>query len=93
MVQSQYRSVVAPRLRAIEQANAHLPGRPVVIVLPELVDGRWWGYLMHTHRERRLRARLLRYGGPAIAVVSVPWQLQASGPRQGLAEEEPVPAA
>ena len=48
---------------------------------------------MHTHRERRLRARLLRYGGPAIAVLSVPWQLQVSGPRQGLAEEEPAPAA
>jgi amino acid transporter len=42
MVQSQYRSVVAPLLRAVEQANAHLPGRPVVIVLPELVDGHWW---------------------------------------------------
>ncbi len=88
LVPSQYRSVVAPLLRAIQIARTRLPGRPVMIVLPELVEGRWWGYLMHTHRERRLRARLLRYGGLDVTVVSVPWQLQVAGPEQGLAEEK-----
>ena len=43
LVPSQYRSVVAPLLRAIQIARARLPGRPVMIVLPELVEGRWWG--------------------------------------------------
>ncbi len=85
---SEYRSVTGPLLRAIQGARRRFPGRPVMIVLPELVEGRWWGYLMHTHRERRLRARLLRYGGPGVTVLSVPWQLQVSGPKQGLAEEE-----
>ena len=88
LVPSQYRSVVAPLLRTIEDIDHREPGRPVMIVLPELVEGRWWGYVMHTHRERRLRARLLRYGGPDVTVVSVPWQLQSSRPEQGLVEEE-----
>ena len=62
----------------------------MVVVLPELVEGSWWGYLMHAHRERRLRAKLLRYGGAQIGVVSVPWQLQAADPAEGIAEEEPA---
>ena len=90
-VESQYRSVVAPVLREIEAARRHSPHRPVFIVLPEIVEGNWWGYLLHTHRERRMRARLLRFGGPNMAVIGVPWQLGRSDPREGLAEEEPAP--
>ncbi len=86
-VASPFRSVVTPLLQAIEEAGRRFPGRPVMVVLPELIEGRWWGYLMHTHRERRLRARLLRYGGSGVTVVSVPWQLQASDPQQGIVLE------
>jgi hypothetical protein len=59
------------------------------VILPELVDGRWWGYLMHANRERRLRKRLLRHGGSAVVVASVPWQLQPPDPAQAIMEEEP----
>ena len=47
---------------------------------------------MHANRERRLRARLLRYGGPHIAVVTVPWQLKESDPAEAIAEAEPIAA-
>ncbi len=87
LVASPYRSISGPLLKAVQECGARFPGRPVMIVLPELIEGRWWGYLMHTHRERRLRARLLRYGGPHITVVSVPWQLQSSNPEQGIADD------
>ena len=77
-----------------EAAGTRLAGRPVFVVLPEIVEGRWWQRLLHIHRERRLRSRLLRYGGPDVAVIGVPWQLEASSPQTALAEEEPVsPAA
>ena len=91
MIASQYRSVVVPLLREIERADRRFPGRPVFVVLPEIVEGRWWGYLLHTHRERRLRARLLRDGGPNVAVLGVPWQLEPSTPALALASEEPAP--
>ncbi|MBN9560988.1 MAG: APC family permease [Alphaproteobacteria bacterium] len=91
-VTSEFRSVVAPLLRAVEEVQRRYPGGQVMVVLPELVEGRWWGYVMHTNRERRLRARLLRYGGPRLAVTSVPWQLREADPAEGIAEEEP-PAA
>jgi amino acid transporter len=93
LVSSEFRSITAPLMRALEDAQKHHPGRPVTVILPELVDGRWWGYLMHANRERRLRARLLRYGGPNVVVSSVPWQLQAAEPAEAIAEEEPTIAA
>jgi hypothetical protein len=80
-------------LRAIEDAQKHHPGRPVTVILPEFVEGRLWGYLMHAKRERRLRARLLRYGGANVVVSSVPWQLRAADPAEAIAEEEPTAAA
>ncbi len=90
MIPSQFRSVVAPLLREIEQLDRKFPGRPVFVVLPEVVEGRWWAYLLHTHRERRLRSRLLRDGGPNVAVLGVPWQLQPSSPAQALEVEAAI---
>lgn len=87
---SPYRSVLGPLLRAIAELRRRQPGRAVAVVLPQLVEGRWWEALLHTHRERRLRAMLLRDGGDDIAVVAVPWQLRASAPAAVLAEEEPA---
>lgn len=89
LVPSPYRSVLAPLLKGIASVQEHMPGRRIVIVLPELVEKSWWGVLMHGHREQRLRRKLLRYCGTGVAIVSVPWQLCPSRPAEGIAEEEP----
>ena len=44
---------------------------------------------MQTSRERLIRAKLLRYGGVEVGVISVPWQLSPANPEEGIAEEEP----
>jgi hypothetical protein len=90
---SQYRSLLEPLLRGVKDVNENFPDRPVIIVLPELVEAHWWEYLLHTHRERRLRARLERYGGEAVSVLSVPWQLEPAEPEEGIAEETEGQAA
>jgi hypothetical protein len=51
-----------------DEERHHFPGRQVFVILPEIVEGHWWELLMQTHRERHLRSRLNRYGGPDIAV-------------------------
>lgn len=91
IVGSEFRSILAPLLRAIQEERGKRPHRPVIVVLPELVDGRWWGYLMHANRERRLRARLLR-DGEDVMVAIVPWHLQPPRPAEAIAEEEPKAA-
>ena len=87
---SPYRSVLGPLLRTIEALQAQHPGRAIAVVLPLLVEARWWETLLHTHRERRLQRALLRNGGANVAVLGVPWQLEAPAPEQVLAEEEPL---
>jgi hypothetical protein len=39
-----------------------------------------------------LQAALLRNGGANIAIVGVPWQLEAPAPARAIAEEEPATA-
>ncbi len=87
-VGSEYRSITAPLLRKIQELHDASPERPITVILPELIDGRWWGYIMHANRERRLRKRLLRHA-PNIVVASVPWRLQPVHPEEAIAEEEP----
>ncbi len=87
---SPYRSVLGPLLHLIEEYGGCDPGRPLAVVLPQLVEKRWWEAIMHTHRERRLRAALLRDGGKGLAVIGVPWQLEPPAPEKLLAEEEPA---
>jgi hypothetical protein len=87
---SEFRSMMGLLLRTIKEHQSRFTHRTITIILPELVDGRWWGYLMHTNRERRWRARLLRHGGTNVVVTSVPWQLQPRDPAGAIAEEEPV---
>jgi hypothetical protein len=87
---SPYRSVLAPLLRSVLSLQESHPGRPVMVVLAEMVGGRWWETMMHTQRARRLRGQLLRHGGPDVAVLVVPWQLAAPDTAQVLAEEEPA---
>jgi hypothetical protein len=92
VVSSPYRSVLARLLRVIEDLRRDNPGRAVAVVLPQLVEARWWEWLLHTHRERRLRPALLRNDAPDLAIVGVPWNLRAPEPELLLAEEEPQPA-
>ena len=90
LVHLEFRSVLAPVLREIGEIARRCPGRPITVVLPELVEGSWWQYIMHIHRDRRLRAKLLRQGGPHVAVATVPWHVRPSNPDEAIAEEEPA---
>ena len=56
------------------------------------MEGRWWERLLHTHRETQLQKTLLRDGGPDIAVVAVPWQIEPPDAAEVLAAEEPATA-
>ena len=88
IVSSPYRSILAPLLRAIQSASRREPDRPILVVLPALME-RGFGLLLRTHRDLRIRARLLRDGGSQVAVLSVPWHVARAEPARALEEEEP----
>jgi amino acid transporter len=86
---SPYRSVVAPLLELLLGMRKRHPGRSFAVVLPLLVRAHWWDHLLHSRRAERLRAALLRHGGPDLSVVIVPWTLEAPEPDTVIADEEP----
>jgi amino acid transporter len=86
---SPYRSMTAPLLELLLQMEKKHPGRSFAVVLPQLVRVHWWDHLLHTHRVERLRAALLRHGGPCLSVILVPCTIEPGEPEAVIADEEP----
>ena len=49
--------------------------RQIAVLIPELVESRWYHYFLHNHRAQGLKALLLFYGGQRVMVINVPWYL------------------
>ena len=47
------------------------------MIIPELVEYRWYHYLLHNQRAQALKAVLLFRGGQRVVVINVPWYLAA----------------
>jgi len=75
LLRSEYRLIYDPLLKLIKELETEFADRDIAVILPEVVKTTWWQWLMHTHRGRRLRTKLLRYGGSRLVVVSIPWYL------------------
>lgn len=75
LLASPYRRLFAPVVQYVEQFLRDRD-ETVAVILPDLVEGRWWEYLLHTHRAGVLRSLLLLKGNQRVAVISVPWYLE-----------------
>jgi len=75
MHEAQYRRLDVPLLAAVRELQEHDRDRVIAVMIPEVVKQGWWQYLLHTHRARRIRAALLRAGGPRLVLMNVPWHL------------------
>jgi tetrahydromethanopterin S-methyltransferase subunit G len=75
ILQAQYRAIHSPILKLARELENTFPGRAIAVLIPELVKQRWYQRLLHTHRARRLRSKLLRHGGTRLTIINVPWYL------------------
>jgi amino acid transporter len=87
LVNSSYRLLHRPLLQLIQRVQDEFPGRLIAVLLPQVIKTTWWQYLLHTHRARRLRSRLLRFGGSQLVIVEIPWYLKEPEVAQGIAAE------
>jgi len=89
---SPYRSFAGRLLKHVSEIAAHCPGRPILVVIPEVVKEHWWDYLLlGSAPVHKLRKALLRHGGPDLAVVTVPWTREGPHPEEVIEAEEPQP--
>jgi amino acid transporter len=74
VIESPYRSLVRPFLEYLDAVEAQHQNATVMVVLPELVYGRWWHQFLHNQTALRLKAALLFRAG--TVVINVPYHLQ-----------------
>jgi hypothetical protein len=77
VVKSPYRFVVGPIVRYVGDVERAFPDRQIAVIISELVERRWYHYLLHTQRAQVLTALLMFAGQRRTAVVNVPWYLEA----------------
>lgn len=72
---SPYRFVIIPLVQYILDLSGKHPDRRIVVVIPELVEDRWYEYFLHNQRGRLLEWTLLDHGNDRIFTVSSPYHV------------------
>ena len=72
---SPYRFIILPILQYVLDLSEKHPHRRIVVVIPELVEGRWYEYFLHNQRGRLLEWSLQVRGNERIFTVSAPYYL------------------
>ncbi|MGO9369914.1 MAG: APC family permease [Terriglobales bacterium] len=73
LLPSPYRFIIIPFVQFILDLSKKHPDRSIVVVIPELVEDRWYEYFLHNQRGRLLEWVLLARGNERIFTVSAPW--------------------
>jgi amino acid transporter len=76
VIKSPYRMVLKPIFDHILKVEEKNPDRQIAVVVPELVEARWYHFFLHNQRANALRTMLRMWGTRRIVVISVPWYLR-----------------
>jgi len=79
LLPSPYRFIIVPFVQFILDLSKKHPDRSIVVVIPELVEDRWYEYFLHNQRGRLLEWVLLARGNERIFTVSAPWYVGKRG--------------
>lgn len=74
-INSPFRYVFQPFIEFVHAVREANPDRNVAVVIPELVENRWYQYFLHNQQATILKAGLLLRGGKNVVVINVPWYL------------------
>ena len=72
---SPYRFVIIPIVQFVLDLSKKHPDRNIIVVIPELVEDKWYEYFLHNQRGRLLEWVLLARGNERIFTVSAPWYI------------------
>ena len=70
---SPYRRVFGPLMDFIDQLELKYPDRQIVVLIPSLVEAKWYHYFLHNQRALLLQASLRLRADPRVIAVTVPW--------------------
>jgi amino acid transporter len=76
IIHSPYRLFYQPVLNFIKKEKKEKPDHIIGVVIPELIEPRWWEYLLHNNVAAGLKTMLLLHGVERVVVISAPWYLR-----------------
>src|ERR1019366_5851971 len=76
LLNSPFRFVVRPIAEYVLKLEQEQPNRNVAVLVPQLVESRWYYGLLHNNRSTILKALLLFKGTQRTALVNIPWHLR-----------------
>jgi hypothetical protein len=74
---SPYRFVVLPVVQFALDLSEQNPERKILVVIPEMVEEKWYEYFLHNQRARLLEWMLLAKGNERIYAVASPFYLKS----------------
>ena len=72
---SMYREFITPLLTHVRSVAAANPQRFIAVIVPEVVEQRWYDVIFASHRPAMVKAVLRAQGGPQVLVVDAPWHI------------------
>jgi amino acid transporter len=80
ILKSPYRKVITPILNFIWQLEAKNPESVIAVLVPQLIESRWYYGMLHNRRAEILKTLLLLNGRNRILIINVPWNLEKELP-------------
>jgi amino acid transporter len=75
VVASPYRQLFKPLIELLTELEQLHAERHIAVIIPELVERRWYHYLMHNQTAAILKGQLYFSGLRRVFVINVPWYL------------------
>ncbi|MRG59330.1 amino acid permease [Agromyces sp. CFH 90414] len=76
ILSSPYRDLSHPLIAYLKQHRAEHGSEVVTVYMPQYIVGHWWENILHNHKARRIRQKLMLVHGVTVALV--PWLLDSS---------------
>lgn len=90
VVSSPFRDLYEPLVQFVERTTAKYPDHPIAVMIPEVVEKRWYQFLLR-HQKAFLHGLLLMRGGPQTVIITAPFYVKNGAPiprLKGLAAPE-----
>ncbi len=76
LLPSPFRFVINPVVDYVLDLAQRNPKRQIAVVIPEIVERRWYYHLLHNQRGTALKSMLFFKGNGRIIVVNIPWYIE-----------------
>jgi amino acid transporter len=73
---SPFRYILIPIVDYVLELSQKNPDREISVIVPELVEHKWYHYALHNQRAEGLKALLLLKGNERITTMTIPWYLK-----------------